>query len=142
MTMESFSTYVYFALTGDDFDPQQLTHRIGIEPTESWIKGDKGKFKPKLNYSCWKLSTKEGNEYFVIYRLIEEIVAILYDKIDIINEVKTQYKLEPILEIVLDIDINPEISTPAMGHDLKTIEFLYKTNTRTDIDIYRFDSRK
>jgi len=119
-----------------------LTHRIGIEPTESWRKGDKGKFKPKLNYSCWKLSTKEGNEYFVIYRLIEEIVAILYDKIDIINEVKTQYKLEPILEIVLDIDINPEISTPAMGHDLKTIEFLYKTNTRTDIDIYRFDSRK
>ena len=36
------------------------------------------------------------------------------------------------------IDTNEKQSTPALGHDLKTIEFLYRT--KTDVDIYRFNS--
>ena len=40
--METGNTYVYFALTGDNFDPQIVTDRIGVTPTETWKKGDKG----------------------------------------------------------------------------------------------------
>jgi hypothetical protein len=39
--MENGNTYVYFALTGDNFDPQIVTDRIGITPTESWKKETK-----------------------------------------------------------------------------------------------------
>jgi hypothetical protein len=39
------------------------------------------------------------------------------------------------------VDTNEEQWTPALGHDLRTIEFLYKTKTITDVDIYKFNSR-
>ncbi len=140
--MEKGNSYVYFALKGDSFDPKEITRRIGIEPSDSKREGDVGEYNSSVKYSYWKVSTEKGKEYFEIDKLVNEVISALYDKIEIINEVKNQFQLESVLEIVLDIDINPEISTPAIGHDLKTIEFLFKTNTVTDIDIYRFNSRE
>ncbi len=138
--MQTGNTYVYFAFTGDNFDPQVVTDRIGVTPTETWKKGDKGKYKPTLAYSCWKLSTEEGKEYIMVDSLVEEIIGQLFDKIEIINELKNRFELDSILEIVMYIDTNEEQSTPALGHDLKTIEFLHRTQTKTDVDIYRFNS--
>ena len=138
--METGNTYVYFALTGDNFDPQIVTERIGIVPTEHWKRGDRGKYNPTLKYSCWKLSTDKGKEYIMVDRLVDEVIEQLFDKIEIINALKNQFNLESVLEIVLYIDINEDQSTPALGHDLRTIEFLYRTQTRTDVDIYRFNS--
>lgn len=138
--METGETYVYFALTGDNFDPQIVTERIGITPTQHWKKGDKGKYKHNLAYSCWKLSTDEGKEYILVDSLVDEVIEQLFDKIEIINELKMQFNLDSVLEIVMYIDTNEEQSTPALGHDLKTIEFLYRTQTKTDVDVYRFNS--
>ena len=45
--METGNSYVYFALTGDNFDTDEVTNRLGITPTDSWRKGDKGKYKRK-----------------------------------------------------------------------------------------------
>jgi hypothetical protein len=140
MTMEKGNTYVYFALTGDSFDPQIATERIGIIPTEKWGKGDVGKYKPRLEYSSWKLSTEKGKEYLFVNKLVDEIISKLFDKIEVINDLKTQFNLDSVLEIVMYIDTNEEQPTPALGHDLKVIEFLYRTKTTTDIDIYRFSS--
>jgi hypothetical protein len=139
--MEKCNTYVYFALKGDDFDPREITRQIGIDPTSSWRKGDQGKYNPMIKNSCWQLSTEKGKEYIEVDKLVNEIVTKLISKIDVINKIKHQFHLESVMEVVLDIDINPEVSTPAIGHDLQTIEFLYKTKTITDVDIYRFDSR-
>jgi len=134
------NTYVYFALTGGEFDTQIATERLGIVPTEKWNKGDIGKYKQTLGYSCWKLSSQKGKKYIMIDSLVDEVVGLLFDKIEIINELKNKFELDSVLEIVMYIDINEEQSTPALGHDLKTIEFLHRTQTRTDVDIYRFNS--
>ena len=138
--MEKGNTYVYFALTEDNFDPQVVTDKIGVIPTEKWNKGDKGKYKPTLEYSCWKLSTDKGKEYIMVDNLVNEVIKPLFDKIEIINELKNQFNLDSVLEIVMYVDTNEEQSTPALGHDLRTIEFLYRTSTKTDVDIYRFNS--
>lgn len=138
--MESGSSYVYFALTGDNFDTDEVTSKIDISPTDSWRKGDKGKYKPILEFASWRLSTDKGQEYIQIDKLVDEIVSKLFDKIEIINDLKRKFQLDSVLEIVLYIDTNEDSSTPALGHDLRTIEFLYRTGTTTDIDIYRFNS--
>ena len=138
--MEKGNTSVYFALTGDNFDPEVVTERIGVIPTEKWNKGDKGQNKPILEYSCWKFSTDMGKEYLIVDSLVDEVISKLFDKIEIINELKNQFNLDSVLEVVMYIDTNEEQSTPALGHDLKTIEFLYRTQTKTDVDIYRFNS--
>jgi hypothetical protein len=138
--MEKSNSYVYFALSGDDFDPKEVSARIGIEPTESSRKGDKGKYNPSMSFSSWKLSTAKGTETILMDNLVLEIIDRLYDKIEVINQVKKEFELNSVLEIVMDVDLNEEQSTPAIGHDLKVIEFLYKTQTRTDVDIYRYNS--
>lgn len=141
MSKNKFNTYVYFSLVGDNFSPDKVSSELAIEPTESWQSGDKGKYKKELTFSCWKLSTEKGKEYLDIDKLVNEIINQLKDKIDIINGLKLKYQLDSVLQIVLDIDMNPEQSTPYLGHDLETIDFLFKTKTKTDVDIYRFDSR-
>lgn len=137
---EKNGTYVYFALHGDVFDPDLITNKLDIVPTEKWSKGNKGKYKSAHTFSYWQLATTKGEEYIIVDRLVDEIINQLFNKIELINELKEQYNLESVLEIVLYIDMNEEQSTPALGHDLKTIEFLYRTQTRTDVDIYRFNS--
>lgn len=140
--METGNSYVYFALKGDSFDTEEVTNRLGIKPTDSWRKGDKGFYKSAVEFAMWRLSTDKGKEYIQIDNLVDEIISQLYDKIEIINDLKKQFKLDSVLEIVLYIDTNEDNSTPAFRHDLKTIEFLYRTSTTTDIDIYRFNSAK
>ncbi|MCL3782132.1 DUF4279 domain-containing protein [Prolixibacteraceae bacterium JC049] len=141
MSNNNFNTHVYFSLVGDEFYPEELSKELGIEPTNSCKTGDEGKYKKELTFSSWQLSTEKGKEYSDIEKLVSEIIDQLKDKVEIINNLKQKYELESVLQIVLDIDTNPEQSTPYLGHDLETIEFLFKTQTRTDVDIYTFDSR-
>ncbi|NQX82743.1 MAG: DUF4279 domain-containing protein [Flavobacteriaceae bacterium] len=138
--MEKSNSYIYFALQGDDFDPEIVTNMLGTKPTVSWRKGDKGIYNPRTKYSCWELSTEKGKESIFLDNIVTEIVDLLYDKIEIINKLKRDLDLTSVLGIVMDIDTNQEQSTPTLGHDLRTIEFIYKTKTTTDVDIYRYDS--
>ncbi|PVY39069.1 DUF4279 domain-containing protein [Pontibacter virosus] len=133
-------SYVYFALQGDDFDPNVVTIALGIEPTDSWKKGDKGRYIPNQKFASWKWSTGKGKESVFLEKLVEEVIDKFGDKVEIINKLKDKYQLTSVLEIVMYIDVNPVESTPALGHELKTIEFLYRTQTVTDVDIYRYDS--
>lgn len=100
-----------------------LLTRFHIDPTESWQTGDKEKYKKELTFSCWKLFAEKGKEYLDIDKLVNKIVHQLKDKVDIINELKQKYNLDSVLPIALDIDMNPDQSTPYLGHDLETIDF-------------------
>jgi hypothetical protein len=71
---------------------------------------------------------------------VKEVVAKLEGRVDMIAELKKQFELESTLQIVLYIDMNEEKSTPTLGHDIRTISFLYATQTETDVDIYRYNS--
>lgn len=133
-------SYVYFALKGESFDPDIVTKRIGLIPKKVHRKGDSsGNNGNKVKFSGWYYYSGL-KENILVDSLVEDVVDKLFDKIEIINQLKSEFNLTSILEIVLYIDFNEEVSTPAIGHNLKTIEFLYKTGTETDVDIYKFDS--
>ncbi|MBI1288397.1 MAG: DUF4279 domain-containing protein [Flavobacteriales bacterium] len=138
--MKTNEPNVYFVLKGADFDPNELTKRLGIEPTNCWKKGDKGKYNPFMGYSCWELSTQGVAEPLPIDKLVGKIISHLNEKIETINQLKNEFDLYSVLEIVLYIDTNPEVSTPELRHSLSTIEFLCRTGTILDVDIYRYDS--
>lgn len=139
--MSASNSQVYFALKGEDFKPAEITARLGIEPTTTWQKGDKGQYNSQLKFSSWQLETEEGKEPLWIDQLVTEVIAKLEDRAEIILQLKQEFGLESVLAIVLYVDVNEDESTPALGHDLRTINFLYRTQTRTDVDIYRYDSR-
>jgi len=52
---EHNESYAYFTITGD-FDPAEITAKVGIQPTDSWKKGDRhGKKQIEYKFSRWSL---------------------------------------------------------------------------------------
>lgn len=140
--METVQSYVYFEITGEDFDPQIISKKLGIKPSRAWRMGEarkKGAGRGEYNHSSWASPLKNG---VLIDELVEEIVTLFKDKVEAINQVKNELKLKSVLVIVMYVDTNPESSTPVISHQKEVIDFLYHTGTTTDVDIYRFDSRE
>jgi hypothetical protein len=138
--MKTENSYVYFSLSVDNFNPESVTTRLDITPTEIWKKGEIGKYRQQLDFACWNFSTDKRKTELIVDNLVNEIINKLFEKVEIINELKSQYQLESTLEIVLYVETNPDESTPTLGFDSKTIEFLYLTKTKVDVDIYRLNS--
>ena len=130
---------VYFALKGDDFDPDEITKELGMVPTSKHRTGDIGRHKSSLNFSSWEFSTEE-TETLDIYELVARICRQLAGKALKIRRLVETYRLNAVLEVVLWIDTNQSESPPRLGFDEKVISFLHETSASIDIDIYRFDS--
>lgn len=125
-------SYVYFWLSSINWeviDINFISEKLNIQYSE---------VRKEWEYNYSRILKTQQNEDLNINKLVEEIIDQLDDKIDIINEIKSELKLISILEIVLCINTNESISTPYFWHHSKTIEFLYKTWTTTDVDIYTF----
>jgi hypothetical protein len=66
-----------------------------------------------------------------------EIVNKLKDKIDLILQAKERFNVVPKFEVVLWFSMSEEHSTPAIGFDVETIEFLGEIGAYVDIDTYK-----
>lgn len=134
--METNEGRVYFALDGDDFDPDEITKFLGLEPTKIKRKGSRipGKL-PKM--TSWELSTEEViDECIDVFEMSTHIIGILKPKIDLIIEAIVRFKLEPRFQVVLTFSMNEEHSTPAIGFEVETTEFLGAIGAFVDIDTY------
>jgi len=128
---------VYFALDGDDFDPDEVTKFLGIQPTSVMRKGSKvdGKL-PKIN--SWSVSTENVvNEHIDVFEMATEIINILKPKKSLIIQAKERFNVSPRLEVVLWYSVNEEHSTPAIGFEPETVSFLGEIGAFIDIDTYK-----
>lgn len=127
---------VFFGLRGD-FVPDQLTEAIGIEPTSASMAGERipGKV-PKC--SLWDYSTEEiRGEVVDVYDLSSKIVK---DLAPYANRISTEVKrrdLMAVLQGVLWISTDEDISTPVIGFESDVISFLHHVGGTIDIDTYR-----
>lgn len=134
--------YVYFAFRGDDFNPDDITKELGILPSSITRKGSRipGKI-PRIN--AWGLSTKiiKDNtadvDFIDVDELALEVVNQLKSSVDIINQIKLKYDAITVLEVVMRISVNDELSTPVVGFELDVLDFLVQIRTTIDMDIYR-----
>lgn len=129
---------VYFALDGDDFDPDEVTKFIGIEPTSVMRKGSKaGGKSPKV--SSWTISTENViDEYIDVLGMATEIVSLLKPKKKVIIQAIEKFNVKPRLEVVLWFSFNGEHSTPANGFEPDTVSFLGEIGAFIDIDTYKY----
>ena len=128
---------VYFALDGDDFDPEELTQFLGIEPTSIMIKGSHipGKAPAK---NSWAVSTENIiNNYIDVFSMAKSITDQLEPKKQNIIEAIKRFNLVPRLEVVLWFSVNEEHSTPAIGFEPETIKFLADIGAFIDVDTYK-----
>ena len=128
---------VYFALDGDDFDPDEVTEFLGIKPTSIRRKGSKVSGKiPKMN--SWELSTGDiVNDYIDVFEMATKVVNKLKDRKDLILQAKERFNALPRFQVILWISMNEKHSTPAIGFEVETVKFLGEIGALVDIDTYR-----
>ncbi|MEM8937918.1 MAG: DUF4279 domain-containing protein [Bacteroidota bacterium] len=130
---EKCNNYLYFAFDAEHFDLEQVTKRLNLEPTSIMIKKN-----PVPKSTSWKYEFKVGDEIDLVTPL-EKLIDLFEPKIKMINKIKEELHLKTRLQFVIDIDIDPEASTPFFGLNKRTVAFLSKTETEVDFDIYKAD---
>jgi hypothetical protein len=125
---------VYFALFGSDFDPDEVTRRLDLQPTS--VKRPGG---PKTRkHSSWQLSSgRVQSDIIDVYEMSADLVRRLAPYASRIADAKRELGLEAVLEVVLRISTDESKSTPAIGFDRDVISFLESVGATIDVDTYR-----
>ena len=127
---------VYFALDGDEFDPNEVTRLLEIEPTTVILKGKSPGYE--IRKTSWILSTENLiRDYIDVFQMSSDIVGRLINKKDILLQALERFKLTPRLEIVLRFSSESGISMPAIGFETETVKFLGEIGAHIDIDTYQ-----
>jgi Domain of unknown function (DUF4279) len=109
----------YFALRGGDFDPDVVTHIIGIAPTSAHRKG-----APAQKFAVWKISVdKIVRDVVDVYELSSALVSKLLPYQDRIAKMKEELGLDAVLVVVLWITTDDSKPTPAIGFESEVITF-------------------
>lgn len=136
--MNTNEGYVYFAFSGKDFDPDELTAFLGIRPTTAWKKGTRNPERGLPKRDIWNFSSERVvDELIDVYELSSQLVEQLKPKTQRIIEAKSRFNVEPYLQVVLYISMHEEHSTPAIGFEVDVIEFLAQVGASIDIDTYK-----
>ena len=128
------NNYLYLSFDADSFDTNLVSKELNIEPTSVMIKKD-----PVPKSTSWQYRIDVGQE-IDLETQIENLLALFENKTEEINLLKTKFGLTTRLQLVIDIDINPDTPTPYFGLNKRTIDFLSKTETEVDFDIYKIDT--
>ena len=124
--MASNKGRAYFALVGYHFNPADITHLLGIEPTSVDDAGSSSELdKPVI--SSWELSTDtvSSDETEVdIYALTDNIIKQLEPIEEKIIEVCKSHNLSPRIGAVLTLSVDKDESSPDVGFGARTIRFL------------------
>lgn len=122
-------SYAYFTITGD-FDPSDITEKVGTQPTESWKKGDlHGKRQIEYRFSRWSLRSRlpETN-------CLEEHIADVLEQISVnkerFKEVSVQYNGCMQLVGIFNVDY------PGLHFEHKMTERLAEFCLSVDFDFY------
>ncbi len=128
------NNYLYFSFDSEYFDTKKITEELNIEPTSVMIKKE-----PVPKSTSWKYQIVAGNE-IDLESYLQQLIDIFEPKAEIINKLKNKYDLTTRIQFVIDIDIDPESSTPYFGLNKRAVDFLAKTGTEVDFDLYKADT--
>lgn len=123
---------VYFTIVADDFDPQEISERLGLEPSSAWAAEDPRPNGSLYGFARWNYGDREEKVWDVA-ELAEPIVDALRPRIPILREIKRRYNAALVLEIVVRPNPNENPSV-CLGDEI--VEFLYRAGAVADIDMH------
>lgn len=133
MTPAQTEVLVYFRLLADDFSIEDVTHRLGLTPTETYKREEKGNSSRPREYTSWSIGTGYQPSFDVNDQL-QHIMTQLRGKETILDDLYDTYddmQARFIIVIVME-----EGQTPSLVFDLETIQFAHRIRAEFDIDLY------
>ena len=128
------NNYIYFAFDAEIFNVDEISKGLNIKPTSVMIKKD-----PVPKSTSWIYKVEAGDE-IDLKTSLEQLIDLLEPKITEIKKLKDNLNLDTRLQFVIDVDIDPNSSTPYFPLNKKVINFLYRTGTEVDFDLYKTDT--
>ena len=128
--------YTYFRIVGC-FDPDEISDKLGLLPFESWKKGDKSKSGREYEFSAWHFCKCEKYNIITTEQM-EETIAPLLDKIDLLNQIRKENNVSFYLEVVPSLSSGND--EPCLAPSLEVMDFCTATRTEIDIDLYISDN--
>lgn len=122
----------YFKVIGD-FEPDKITERLNLTPSRKWCKGDKRKVGT-YTFSLWEFGRIEKTNNVFVDEQIKQTINPLLDKINILNELKSELNVKFVLEVV------PKFYTlkdkPVLSPSKEVVDFCHAIDADLDIDYY------
>lgn len=132
------SCYTYFKIVGS-FNPDEASKLLNLTPEKTWKIGDLRHNGTMYDFALWEIG--RCTEYDVeVENQMRKTIALLQDKIQLLNQIREENDVSFVLEIVPSIyvgDVNPCLAPP-----LDVIDFCHATRTEIDIDIYVYNSEE
>ena len=129
----------HFTLAGYNFNPDDITRLLGIEPTSVDASGaNSGLDKPVI--SAWELSTDTVTDDVDVYKLTEIIIKQLEPVKEKILQVIKSHNLSPRIGVVLVLSVDKNESVPDVGFGARTIRFLADIGAFINVD-YQLSER-
>ncbi|MUK90362.1 DUF4279 domain-containing protein [Ornithinibacillus sp. L9] len=139
---EKTKIQVYFRLYGDDFPLDEVTEKLGLEPTKTEKKGEEiippnGRVNPHFRRyypdTCWEFDI--GYEESIdLDEQLDKFMRSFRSKTFLINELREKYDLKSFIQVVLQVE-NGE--SPALRLNKKIIRFAHQIQTEfIDFDMY------
>lgn len=137
-------TYSYFAISSDDeFDPNEISALLHIQPQRAWRKGEKWRTLPHTGETVYRTFSRWTGceQYQPINNAHEQclnIVRQLRPKTAELLLLKQKYHLNFWLQVV------PKIhdTTPAVFFDREIIAFCHEIGSEIDVDIYVYHNEE
>ena len=130
--------YTYFQIVGN-FDPDQVSRLLNLTPETSWKIGDLRPSGTKYDFALWEIGTCTEYDVEVDHQM-QKTIAVLKDKIPLLNQIRQEYDVSFYLEIVPTVYVGE--STPCLAPSLDVIDFCHATRTEMDIDLYVYGCGK
>ncbi len=130
--MQKNRCYTYFRITGD-FNPGVITERLGLSPSKVWKTGDKRSNGTEYDFSNWEIGFCDEYEIDTKNQM-HKTLAPLFNKTAILNEIRKDFDVTFVLEIVPTV--YSENATPSLAPSMEVIDFCHETRTEIDIDLY------
>ncbi|MEK4077940.1 DUF4279 domain-containing protein [Paenibacillus sp. FSL H8-0317] len=131
--MDKTNIMAEFIITGDHFEPKLITEQIGIEPSGTYIKGEKIDDRDLYRKeTCWFLET-DYQESFDINQQLNHILNLLEPHIEKLKTLRMKHNLNFRFSFSIRIMHN---ETPAITIEKKAIGIAYDLNAEFDFDLY------
>ena len=132
------SCNTYFKIVGN-FNPDDVSELLNLTPEKTWKIGDLRRNGTMYDFALWEIG--RCTEYDVeVENQMRKTIALLLDKIQLLNQIREENDVSSVLEIVPPIyvgDINPCLAPP-----MDVIDFCHATRTEIDIDLYIYNSEE
>ncbi len=120
-----------FMLKGD-FDPDEVSNRIGLEPTETWRRGDPVPHAPLLRrHSDLWLITSSKAPHASLREQVDDLLSVLVPHSDRIAREASNEKATLFISVYTYGG-----DRPALGLDRQAVEWLGSVHADVDIDLY------